>query len=107
VIVWVVSVGDTERNFPRRRDAVAWLVRLTHDTRPTPRVHRETSWRYRYYGPGDDLRFVAIAVIDKLAFPPRRFYAPKKLRKKRREESEVLAASDPHAPDPGRPSTRV
>jgi hypothetical protein len=106
VIVWVVSVGDTERNFARRRDALAWLVRLTHDTRPNPRVHRETAFRYRYYGPGDDLRFVAVAAIDKLMFPPRRFYVPK-LRKRRREESEVLAASDPHVPDPGTPSTRA
>ena len=94
MIVWVVSVGDTERNFPRRRDALAWLVRLTHDTRPVPRVHRETTFRYRYYGPGDDLRFVAMAVIDKLMFPPRRFYAPKperKIRKVRREDPEAPA----------------
>lgn len=96
-IVWVVSVGDTERNFPRKRDAVAWLVRLTHDTRPTPPVHRETMCRYRYYGPGDDLRFVANAVIDKVSFPPRRFYAPKRTRRKVHEEPDAADAVDPQA----------
>ena len=95
MVVWVVSVGDTERNFPRRRDALAWLIRLTHDTRPTPRVHRETAYRYRYYGPGDDLRFVAMAVIDKLMFPPRRFYAPKRaIRKTRRDDPESVDAAE-------------
>lgn len=81
MIVWVVTVGDQERNFRRKSDAVAWLVRLTHDHRPTPHVHREHAWRYSYYGGRGDLLFVTHAWIDKLGFPGRRFYLPHKSRK--------------------------
>jgi len=95
-IVWVVTVGDQERNFRRRRDAVAWLRRLTHDDRPFSPVVKEDAWRYRFYGPGDDLRFRTCAVIDKVAFPPRRFYLPKTRRKRRREEAMATNAMDPH-----------
>ncbi len=105
-ITWVVSVGDREKNFQRRRDAVAWLRRLTHDDRPFSPVVKEDAWRYRFYGPGDDLRFRTVAVIDKVAFPPRRFYAVKKRRRKKRHEEPLSTnAMDPHAPDPGTPST--
>ncbi len=90
--VWMVTVGDQERNFRRQRDAVAWLVRLTRDVRPTPLVCRETPCRYRYYGPDDGFRFVMSAVIDKLQFPPRRFYAPKTGGKKRRTQPEPAPA---------------
>jgi len=80
LIVWVVTVGDTERNFPRKRDAVAWLVRLTHDDRPVPAVHREHPWLYAYYGGRGDLLFVTRAWIHRLGFPSRRFYAVRKAR---------------------------
>ncbi len=74
MIVWLVTVGDLERNFRRKSDAVAWLVRLTHDESPVPKVHREHAWRYSYYGGKGDRLFVTHAWIDKLGFPPRRFY---------------------------------
>ena len=77
---WLVTVGDIERNFRRKRDAVAWLVRLTHDERPVPHVHRDHPWRYSYYGGRGDLLFVTRAWIDKLGFPALRFYGPKKRR---------------------------
>jgi len=67
-----VTLGDTEKNFRRKRDAVAWLVKLTHDEAPVPLVRRDTEWRYVYLGP------VTHAYIDKLGFPPRHFYAPRK-----------------------------
>lgn len=90
--VWLVTVGDTEKNFRRLRDAVAWLVRLTHDERPLPTVHREHAHRYVYYGSGD-LDFVIRAGIDRLGFPPLRFYKPRG-RKKRRAEPVAADALD-------------
>jgi hypothetical protein len=70
--VWLVTLGDTEKNFRTKREAVAWLVRLTHDEAPVPLVRRDDEWRYCYLGP------VTHAWIDKLGFPDRAFYAPKK-----------------------------
>jgi hypothetical protein len=88
--VWVVTIGDQERNFRRLRDAVAWLLRLTRDMRPGPHVQRQHADRYRYYGPGEDVRVVTCAVIDRLRFPPRRFYLPRS-RVRTKRPPELLA----------------
>jgi hypothetical protein len=99
--VWLVTVGDTEKNFRYKRDAVAWLVRLTRDPRPTPPVYRETPRRFVYYGPGDQM-FVTRAWIDRLLFPPMRFYAVRtRVRKAAATRPPAVNASDPHAQLPG------
>jgi hypothetical protein len=105
-IVWLVTVGDQERNFRRKSDAVAWLVRLTHDERPVPAVHREHPWLYSYYGGRGDLLFVTRAWIQKLGFPSVRFYVPRPGRKKRSVEPPSTTAVDPSAADPGTPTPR-
>jgi hypothetical protein len=96
-IEWLVTVGDQERTFRRRRDAIAWLKRLTHDVRPRPVVVKENASCYRYYGPGEDLRIVTCARIHKLGFPPLRWYRARK-RKRSLEEArgvDLVAARSP------------
>lgn len=105
--VWLVSVGDQERNFPRKRDAVAWLRRLTHDERPRPSLVKQDRFRTWYYGPGN-LAFVTRAAIDLLGFPSNRFYAPSKRgRKKPGASATPPAAVDPSDRSEGKASTRV
>jgi hypothetical protein len=53
-IVWVVRVGTTEMNVPRKRDAVVWLRQRSHDTRQRPTMVRECRGAYTFYGPGRD-----------------------------------------------------
>ena len=50
--VWVVRVATTEKNFPQKREAIAWLRTLAADTRIRPMVRRDAAGAYTFYGPG-------------------------------------------------------
>lgn len=65
--VWCVGVQDSEKNFPKKRDAVAWLRKRTADTRIRPIVRRRCRGAYTFYGPGDG-DVVLTASIDNLGF---------------------------------------
>lgn len=65
---WCVSLpADVEKNFPRKRDALAWLRKRTNDERIRPIVVRHCRGAYTFYGPGKDER-VLRANIDRLSF---------------------------------------
>lgn len=66
-VVWRVAVGDREKNFLRKVEAIRWLCRLTHDSRVRPVVVRHHRGAYTFYGPGRDDRVVR-ADIDRLGF---------------------------------------
>lgn len=65
--VWCVTLPDTEKNFPRKVDAVAFLRRCTNDERIRPVVVRHCRGSYTFYGPGRDA-VVLRAHIDHLGF---------------------------------------
>lgn len=67
-IVWVVSVGTTEMNFPRKRDAVVWLRQRSSDVRTRPAVIKECKGAYTFYGPGRDER-VLRASVSRVSLP--------------------------------------
>jgi hypothetical protein len=65
--IWCVTVCDREKNFTRKRFAVAWLRALTSDSRIRPVIVRRCKGAYTFYGPGRDER-VLKANIDNLGF---------------------------------------
>ena len=64
---WVVRFGDTEKNFPSKASAIAFLRARTKDTRITPVTVRRGPGAYVYYGPGRATH-VLKADIDKVSF---------------------------------------
>jgi hypothetical protein len=65
--VWCVTMPDTERNFQRKRDAVAYLRQLTSDERIRPVIVRRCKGAYTFYGPGREVT-VLRANIDNIGF---------------------------------------
>lgn len=65
--VWCVTFATTEKNFSRKRDAVAWLRARAADVRIRPVMVRHCAGCYTYYGPGRE-EIVLRASIDHLGF---------------------------------------
>lgn len=91
MITWLVSFCTTEKNFPKRAAAVAWLRARTHDTRPMIALFRRARGAYRYFGPGED-RGVLVADIDRLDFPPLRYYGPRPRAKRETPDAQSTPA---------------
>jgi hypothetical protein len=66
--IWCVSVADREKNFARKRDAIAWLRALCLDERIRPVVQRHCAGAYTFWGPGRE-SIVLKANVDNLGFP--------------------------------------
>lgn len=99
-ITWLVTCRTTEKNFPKRAAALAWLRRLTKDTRPTTGLFRRSRFAYRYFGPTEEWGALE-ADVDKLDFPPLRHYRPKRGRR------TATNAVDPQVQPSGNPGPRV
>ena len=72
-ITWLVRFGDVEKNFATKAAAIQYLRRRTNDYRPFLALQRRERGSYRYFGPGED-QWVPKSDIDRLDFPPPRFY---------------------------------
>lgn len=75
---WCVRFGDTEKNFPTKARAIAFLRERTKDTRIKPIIERHGRGAYTYYGPGRDAHVVK-AEINRVSFASVRARAPKPL----------------------------
>lgn len=75
---WTVMYGDTERNFPTKARAIAWLRAQNNDTRIHPVVQRHDKGAYTYYGPGEG-GHVTKAQVFKVSFASVRARAAKPL----------------------------
>ena len=74
-ITWCVTLPDTERNFRRKRDAVAWCRARSADARIRPVVVRHGPGAYTFYGP-KERDGVLRANIDRLGFASLRLVRP-------------------------------